>query len=81
MIQSTPPSAAARVEPAPREWIATGRLRRCASATTAAISSFDSICELPERLSAILMKLTPCLCWRRTSVTISSAVLQSLPMA
>jgi len=39
-----------------------------------------SICDSPERLSAILMKLTPCLPCRRTSVTISSAVLQSLPM-
>ena len=80
MIQSTPASAAARVEPAPREWMATRRLRRCASPTTAAISSRASICDSPERLSAILMKLTPCLLCRRTSVTISSAELQSLPI-
>ena len=45
-IQSTPASAAARVEPAPREWMATRRLRRCASPTTAAISSLASICDL-----------------------------------
>ena len=39
-----------------------------------------SICVVPERLSAILMKLTPCLSWRRTSVTISAALLQSTPI-
>jgi uncharacterized circularly permuted ATP-grasp superfamily protein len=61
------------------EFLPTRKLRRCASATTAAISSFASICDSPERLSAILMKLTPCLLCRLTSVTISSAVLQSLP--
>ena len=79
-IQSTPASAAARVEPAPREWIATRSFRRCASAATAAISSLASICVVPERLSAILMKLTPCLSWRRTSATISAALLHKVPI-
>ncbi len=39
-----------------------------------------SICDSPDRLSAILMKLTPCLPCRRTSVTISSLVLHNLPI-
>ena len=79
MIQSTPASAAARVEPAPREWMATRASRRWASSTTAAISSFARVWTSPDRLSAILTKFTPCLHCRRTSVTISAALLQSTP--
>src|SRR5215813_9260233 len=62
MIQSTP---AARVEAEPLEWIATRALRRWASLTTAAISSFEMVWTSPDRLSAILMKSTPCLHCRR----------------
>src|SRR4029453_14287370 len=69
MIQSTPAPAAARVDPAPREWMPTRKLRRCASATTAAISSFASICDSPEGLSAILLKLPPFLLCGLASVT------------
>jgi len=79
MIQSTPASAAARVEAPPREWIATRTPRRCASSTTAAISSLARVWRSPERLSAILTKFTPCLHCRRTSVTISAALLQRTP--
>ena len=66
------------VEPAPRSGC-DAQVATCAR-HDAAISSRASICDSPERLSAILMKLTPCLPCRRTSVTISSAVLHSLPI-
>ena len=53
--------------------------RRCASSTTAATSSRARVWRSPERLSAILTKFTPCLHCRRTSVTISAALLHSTP--
>ena len=61
MIQSTPASAAARVESEPREWMAMRALRRWASPTTASSSSLEMVWKSPQVLSAILMKSTPCL--------------------
>ena len=79
MIQSTPASAAARVESEPREWIAMRALRRWASPTTASNSSLEIVWKSPQVLSAILMKSTPCLHWRRTSVIISDTEFARTP--
>src|SRR5215831_15773095 len=54
--------------------------RRCASRTTAANSSGAIVCVSPHVLSASLIKSTPCLHCRRTSVIISSTLLASTPM-
>ena len=79
IIQSTPASAAALVEPAPREWMVTRALRRWASSTTAAISCLDMVWSSPQVLSASLMKSTPCLVCRRTSVIMSLTSLARTP--
>ena len=50
-------------------------LRRWASPTTACSSSLEMVWKSPQVLSAILMKSTPCLHWRRTSVIISATEL------
>src|SRR5919109_1139919 len=55
--------------------------RRCASCTTADSSSGAISCVSPQVLSASLIKSTPCLHWRRTSVIISDTSLASMPMA
>ena len=80
MIQSSSASTAESTLLEPRACMVIRLLSRCAASDMAFTSSRENASKSPSTLSPILIRSTPFFTWWRTSVTISSAVLTTLPM-